>query len=206
MSLPLSGWLCSLELWGGWPLAFYLFGGLGIVWYVFWLLFVYDTPDQHPTIDPQEREYIQRSVEPKDGLVIYFHQKHLIIFIYLFNSNYYQLKDPGVPWFEVFTSLPMWAITITQCGQSWAFYTLLTDLPTYMDRILHFDVQQDAFLSALPYLSAWVVGLGISSFADALLARHAITPLNSFKLWNTVGTIGPSLSFIGAIWVSRVRW
>lgn len=113
--------------------------------------------------------------------------------------------DPGVPWLSVFTSLPMWAITITQCGQSWAFYTLLTELPTYMDKILHFDVQQDAFLSALPYLSSWLVGLGISSFADALLARQILSPLASFKLWNTVGSLGPSLSFIGAIWAECDR-
>ena len=94
----------------------------------------------------------------------------------------------------------MWAIAITQCGQSWAFYTLLTELPTYMDKILHYDIQADAYLAALPYLTAWLAGLGISSFADALLVRRLISPLNSMKLWNTVGSLGPSLSFLGAIW------
>lgn len=74
-----------------------------------------------------------------------------------------------------------------------------------MDKILHLNVQQNAFLSALPYLSAWLVGLGISSFADALLARRLISPLTSFKLWNTVASFGPSLSFIGAIWAGCDR-
>lgn len=68
ISLPLSGWLCSLELWGGWPLAFYLFGSLGIVWYVFWLFFIYDTPALHPRIDTMERLYIEACVEPKDDV------------------------------------------------------------------------------------------------------------------------------------------
>lgn len=95
---------------------------------------------------------------------------------------------------------------MTSCGQSWAFYTLLTELPTYMDRILHYDVQRDAFLSALPYLSAWIVGLIISSFADALLARGYITSLNSMKFWNTVASLGPSLSFLGAIWAQCDRF
>lgn len=182
ISLPVSGWLCSLELWGGWPLAFYLFGGLGIVWYAFWFLFISDKPAEHPNIDPLERVHIEANVEKKD-----------------------EDSDPGVPWLSIFTSLPMWAITVTQCGQAWAFYTLLTELPTYMDKILHFDVQQDAFLSALPYLSSWLVGLGISSFADALLSRGLISPLASFKLWNTVASLGPSLSFIGAIWAQCDR-
>lgn len=74
-----------------------------------------------------------------------------------------------------------------------------------MDKILHLNVQQNAFLSALPYLSAWLVGLGISSFADALLARRLISPLASFKLWNTVASLGPSLSFVGAIWAGCDR-
>lgn len=182
ISLPVSGWLCSLDLWGGWPLAFYLFGGLGVLWYIFWLIIVFDTPAQHTRIDPQERAYIEASVEPKD-----------------------EGDDPGVPWGSVFTSLPMWAITITQCGQSWAFYTLLTELPTYMDLILHFDVQQDAVLSMLPYLSAWIVGLGVSVLADAILARGLLSPLASFKFWNTIGSLGPSLSFIGAIWAGCDR-
>lgn len=68
ISLPLSGYLCSLELWHGWPLSFYLFGTLGIVWYVFWLLFAFDTPAKHPRIDPQERAYIESLVEAKDGV------------------------------------------------------------------------------------------------------------------------------------------
>ncbi|XP_024941786.1 sialin isoform X2 [Cephus cinctus] len=182
ISLPVSGWLCSLELWGGWPLAFYLFGTLGIIWYGFWLLFAYDTPAHHVSIDPQERAYIEACVEPKN-----------------------EGEDPGVPWLSIFTSLPVWAITITQCGQSWCFYTLLTELPTYMAKILHFNVQQNAFLSALPYLSAWIVGLLVSSFADALLARRYLSPLTSMKLWNTVGSLGPSLSFIGAIWAGCDR-
>lgn len=64
--MPLTGWLCDQELWDGWPLSFYLFGSLGIVWYVFWLLFVFDTPAKHPTIDPQERAYIESLVETKN--------------------------------------------------------------------------------------------------------------------------------------------
>ncbi|KAF7989200.1 hypothetical protein HCN44_007730 [Aphidius gifuensis] len=181
ISLPVSGWLCSLTLWGGWPLAFYLFGSLGMVWYIFWLLYVYDTPAEHPKIDPQEKLYIEALVEPKHD------------------------NNSSVAWYHILTSGQMWVIIITQCGQSWAFYTLLTELPTYMDRILHFGVQQDAFLSTLPYLTAWIMGLVISSFADSLLERRLLTPLTSMKFWNTIGSLGPSLSFLGAIWAGCDR-
>lgn len=79
ISLPVSGWLCSLEFWGGWPLAFYLFGGLGIIWYAFWLIFVFDTPAQHTKIDPLERAYIEATVEKKDEVYFNFNKLNLYI-------------------------------------------------------------------------------------------------------------------------------
>lgn len=80
ISLPVSGWLCSLELWGGWPLAFYLFGGLGIIWYAFWLIFVFDTPAQHTKIDPLERAYIEATVEKKDEVYCNFNKLNLYFY------------------------------------------------------------------------------------------------------------------------------
>lgn len=66
-------------------------------------------------------------------------------------------------------------------------------------------MQKDIFLCTLPYLTTWLVGLAISSFADALLARNYLKQLTSFKLWNTVATVGPSISFIGVIWAGSER-
>ena len=41
ISLPLSGWLCSLELDHGWPLTFYVPGFIGVFWFIGKELFVY---------------------------------------------------------------------------------------------------------------------------------------------------------------------
>lgn len=112
ISLPLSGWLCSIDFMDGpgWPLAFYIFGILGLIWFVFWLYLVYDTPHSHPRITTAERVYIERAVKRPDD----------------------ELLDPAeesvVPWRSILTSGPLWAILITSCGQSWAFYTQLTEL------------------------------------------------------------------------------
>ena len=48
---------------------------------------------------------------------------------------------PPVPWGRIFTSIPVWALVITHMAQNWGFYTLLTELPTYMKNILHFDMK-----------------------------------------------------------------
>lgn len=177
ISLPISGWLCTLEFAGGWPLCFYIFGGLGVIWFGFWLILVYDTPHSHPRIDPKEMEYISAAIGPHHN------------------------TTTSIPWMKFLTCLPLWAILITQCGQSWQFYTQLTELPSYMSNILHFDIEANATLSAVPYFTAWVAGILISSFADYLLEKNVITRINSIKLWNTIASVVPSLGLLGVAWV-----
>ncbi|EDV47235.1 putative inorganic phosphate cotransporter isoform X1 [Drosophila erecta] len=199
ISMPLAGWLCSLDFLGGWPSAFYIFGLLGILWFIAWMYLVYDKPSDHPRISASEREYIERCLqvqrlinqdlaepeeeEAQDGV------------------NLRTPSEEPIPWTSLLTSVPLWAILLTQCGQGWAFYTQLTELPTYMSNILHFDIQSNALLNAVPYLTAWFVGIACSALADWMLARRYISLLNSYKLWNTVASVVPSLGLIGIIYV-----
>lgn len=46
----------------------------------------------------------------------------------------------SIPWLKFLTCVPLWAILIAQCGQAWVFYTQFTELPSYMNNILHFDI------------------------------------------------------------------
>ena len=49
---------------------------------------------------------------------------------------------PKVPIKDIFTSIPVYAIIIGHCCQGWGFYTLLTEMPTYLNQILHFDIKE----------------------------------------------------------------
>ncbi|XP_059049185.1 putative inorganic phosphate cotransporter [Achroia grisella] len=181
ISLPISGWLCTLDFGGGWPLCFYLFGGLGVIWFIAWMLLVYDTPRTHPRICPKEIEYITSSIGSQEDHTM------------------------SIPWCKFLTCVPLWAILIAQCGQSWLFYTQLTELPTYMNNILHFDIISNSTLSALPYLTSWIAGILISVFADWLLAKGWISRLTSMKLWNTVAAFIPALGLLGIAWAGCDR-
>ncbi|KAJ8923064.1 hypothetical protein NQ315_001613 [Exocentrus adspersus] len=178
LSLPLSGWLCSFEYDGGWPLSFYLFGILGIIWFVFWLFLIYDTPTSHPRIDSEEKAFILASIGPQD-----------------------EDDKAAIPWCSMLKCLPLWAILVTQCGQSWAFYTLLTELPTYMAHILHFDIQSNALLSAVPYLTSWWCGILTSIIADWLLSKGYLSLSTSYKLFNSIAAVIPSLGILGVAYV-----
>ncbi|XP_050665915.1 uncharacterized transporter slc-17.2-like [Leptidea sinapis] len=65
----------------GWDYAFYVPGIISIVWCGAWLLLVYDSPELHPRISDQEKEYIlkaigdkvkQRSEDKVCGYILYF--------------------------------------------------------------------------------------------------------------------------------------
>lgn len=47
-----------------------------------------------------------------------------------------------IPWKAIFTSVPMWALIIVHCGQNWGYWTLITELPTYMNDILKFNLKE----------------------------------------------------------------
>lgn len=50
------------------------------------------------------------------------------------------------PWRSIWTSLPFWAILLAHSGQSLGFWTLLTEMPSYMDKVLGVDIKNVSFL------------------------------------------------------------
>jgi predicted MFS family arabinose efflux permease len=56
ISLPFSGILAAS--WG-WESVFYVQGGLAMIWCVLWIIFVFDSPEDHPRIHPAELELFE---------------------------------------------------------------------------------------------------------------------------------------------------
>ena len=46
------------------------------------------------------------------------------------------------PWRFILTSPAVWAIVAAHFSENWGFYTWLTELPTFMNDVLHFDMYQ----------------------------------------------------------------
>lgn len=132
VTLPVSGILVK---WYGWPTVFYFFGVLGILWSFLWFLMVTDSPSDHPKISKNELKYIESSLNGEST-----------------NNN-----NASVPWKDILTSGPVWAIVAAHFSQNWGFYTLLTTLPTYLKKVLDIELLATGFLSSLPYLLMTVV-------------------------------------------------
>ncbi|GFT73534.1 hypothetical protein NPIL_298461, partial [Nephila pilipes] len=170
---PLSGFLSSSEFFGGWPSTFYLFGSIGCIWFVFWCLLAYETPEQHPTISKEELVRIQENKTEK------------------------LQEKSSIPWKDIFSSMPMWAVIVAHFGHNYSFLMFLTMLPTYFKTVLHFDIQLNGSLSALPYAVQTVSILLASYIADKLRESNKLSITTIRKMCNSIGLIGPGLCCLG---------
>nr|XP_033323701.1 putative inorganic phosphate cotransporter isoform X2 [Megalopta genalis]XP_033323711.1 putative inorganic phosphate cotransporter isoform X2 [Megalopta genalis] len=176
LSFPISGALAASSL--GWKSIFYVFGALAVLWSIMFFIFGFDSPSAHPRISEMEKQYIENSLktsEDEEG-----------------SSNKAAIK---IPWKAIFTSVPMWALIIVHCCQNWGYWTLITEMPTYMNKVLKYDMAQNGLMSALPYLMMWLLSFPISWLADYALQRGASRGTTR-KVCNTIAHWGPAIALI----------
>ncbi|CAD5119812.1 DgyrCDS8396 [Dimorphilus gyrociliatus] len=179
ISLPISGILCQSTFLGGWPSVFYIFGTVGLIWFIAWIVFVYDSPGKHPRISIEECLFLEQTI-----------------------GDASTKQRPAVPWFSIFLSVPFWALITAHFCNNWGFYTLLTNMPRYMKIVLRFNISENGFLSALPYLTQLILMFLSGVVADLLRRRQILSTTIVRKLANGIGLMGPGIflvviSFIG---------
>ncbi|XP_047145228.1 sialin isoform X1 [Hydra vulgaris] len=153
LSLPISSLLAGSTFLGGWPSVFYVFGTLGIVWFFLWLFLVFNNPNEHPYIREAERNFLNKN-QPVYSL---------------------EVKNMTVPWFSIFSSLHVWAILIAHFSNNWVWYMVLTGLPKYFKDVLDFKLTENGFLSALPFIAAFIVSIFIGWFSDFIRKKKCTT-------------------------------
>lgn len=86
-------------------------GVIGCIWFVAWMILVKEGPESDPHISKQELEYIKSKLGAGGRTQV----KH--------------------PWKAIFTSTAVYAIIASHFSENWGFYTLLTQLPTFLKGI-----------------------------------------------------------------------
>ncbi|XP_058808451.1 vesicular glutamate transporter 2.1-like isoform X1 [Phymastichus coffea] len=144
----------------GWPSVFYGSGAVGLLWYVLWTILVRDHPDDDPRISRAELEYIK----------------------YTLGSS----KNERVshPWTAMLLSPAVWAIVAAHFSENWGFYTMLTQLPTFVSDVLDFELEKAGLLSALPYLVMALVLQLSGQLADNLRSRNVCSTTQVRKIFN----------------------
>lgn len=118
ISILLSG-LIAAKL--GWIWIFYIEGALCLIWCTGWWLMIEDSPEQQTRfISQEEKDYIRNSLGQ--------------------NKNDEHDEQPPIPWRAIFTSPPFIAILVAHFCSNVGWYLLLIELPTFMNRILKFQM------------------------------------------------------------------
>ncbi|XP_023248638.1 putative inorganic phosphate cotransporter [Copidosoma floridanum] len=162
-----------------WPWIFYIFGAIGILWYVVWVPLCYDSPREHPFITEQER--------------IYLHE-------HMSSHTAETTAKPSVPWRHVLTSKPFLALVAMQCGQDWCNYTIMSDLPKYMNGVLKLPIHLNGYASSMHTVSSWLFSTFASWLSDRLIAKKRVSISKVRKANVAISSVGPAVFLLLAVY------
>ncbi|WP_219823748.1 hypothetical protein, partial [Enterobacter cloacae complex sp. 2DZ2F20B] len=64
--------------------------------------------------------------------------------------------EKETPWIKILLSGPVWAIVVADFCLQFNTNIILNELPSYMDRVLHFNIKKKGLLSSLPYFGKYI--------------------------------------------------
>ncbi|XP_061188671.1 sialin-like [Saccostrea echinata] len=175
LAFPVSSLFCEYV---GWPWIFYFLGSCSLLWTLFWGFFVRDSPGEMPNITEIEKKYIEHSLGKQN-----------------LPENPY-LRKKGKPWKSILTSLPVWAILVTNAAGNYGAYMLLTQIPTYLKEVLKFNIKSNGIYSMIPYLAFWMMIIVAGIFADTLISRQILSIKWTRKLCCAIGHFVPAAFLI----------
>ena len=132
----------------GWRAAFICCGALGLIWAAVWFWYYRDTPDEHPSVNAEERALIRSSLELARGA------KSL----------------QTVSWKCILSSSQMWILSAMYFCYAYNLSVYLVWFPKYLNDHRGFNLKQMGFYASLPLL-AGVVGDVFGGWFSDLLAK-----------------------------------
>ncbi|MCL4131352.1 UNVERIFIED_CONTAM: hypothetical protein GTU68_038293 [Idotea baltica] len=171
VTLSGGGWLAQTSF--GWPCIFYLSGAIGLIYSLIWFHMVSDNPRTHSNVTEEERNLILQDLG---------HDK-------LFNDV--EKSSQHTPWKKVFTSKPFIAVMVVHFGSSFGFYFLLTELPTYLSTVHHFDIKSNGLISSLPYMLMWILSVLYANQVHRLTSNKVLSIRMARKISTSLGQFGP---------------
>lgn len=130
ISAPLIAFLYLLL---GWKATFVVVGLLGFIWIVPWLIIYKTTPDKHPWITEEERNYILKGPS--------------------LSANA-QSTERMMSWGEALSHRQSWSVIVSRFFLDPIWWLFVNWLPIYLVEQFGFDVKQIGLFAWVPYLGA----------------------------------------------------
>lgn len=131
----------------GWEWAFYLFGLVGVVWFVAWQHFVTTTPQEHPRISEEEKQFLAENA-PASGAV-----------------------EEDIPITHFLKNKPLWAIIVAHFCNNWTLYVILSWLPKYVNEGLGVPFAAVGLIAMLPHITSFLCLNIAGNIADRMIKK-----------------------------------
>lgn len=154
----------------GWPMVFYSFGALGFLWFAFWWYYGGDRPPLASTSADGLSGTDPESVTGSEGE-----------------------RDKSVPWKQIFSKTPVWAIIVGHFCNNWGLYVLLSWLPSYFASQLDVNLREVWIYVAPPWIASFLVSNLAGWIADRMIAGGRSVTFTR-KALQTVGFLGPAIA------------
>lgn len=176
LMLAVSGLLISV---GGWPSVFYVSGGFGCVFSAAYYVWGASSPAESKHISEEEREFIElQHASERTGNAEKPH------------------RQQAIPWSKIIASPAVWALIVVQSAYVFGFWTLLTQIPSYMDKVLNKDIKENALLSSLPYIAMITISFGFAWLSRRMQRSKSISLNFNRKFFNSIGFFIPMILLI----------
>lgn len=169
---PLVAWAILAY---NWRIAFVITGAIGLVWAALWLRF-YESPDRHPSLSTEERDYIAAGQE-----------------VHLQGDG----KRPSI--LGIAAKRNFWGIAIPRFLADPTWGTLTFWVPLYLSTVRHFDLKHIALFAWLPFLAA-DFGSMFGGVVSMALQRRGVRLLDSRRWAFTLGAcMMTGVAFVGFV-------
>jgi len=142
IATPLVVWVTARY---GWRSAFVVTGAMGLVWVVLWL-FLYELPERHRRITPEELALIQEGSESS-------------------------LTAPHVQWAQLWVRRDIWGLLIARFFSDPVWWFYLFWMPKYLVENRGFTLVELGLFAWLPYLTSDIGSIAGGYLSGKLLAR-----------------------------------
>lgn len=136
----------------GWKFGFYIPSVIALILTFLWYMLVADSPEVHPTISKDEREFIQKS---------------------LGNSVSKEKQFPPIG--KILTSIPFLALALLHYGSLWGLFFLMNAAPMFMVQALNFNLAKAGVLAALPPLARLLAGFAFGALGDRIRRKNTLS-------------------------------
>lgn len=151
LSLVATGLLSVYGFSGGWPSAFYLHGSFSMAFALLWMLLIWENP--RPQAAEPESFPCQDVVSPDSAQLC-------------------PTKIRQVPWLQLMSSRPVWAVLIADLCDSWCFYVFLLSAPAFINDKLTSNIPEVGAVTASTFAAQLAFAVLAFKVAGKLMSRH----------------------------------